>query len=372
MSLLALRWRKLKAILRRRGVRYAFHFSWYYVLLKITDRFSTSRKLFFWWPPFPQHLEIEVTTRCNLRCLMCEHTYWAEPSRDMSFDSFCSIVEQFPTLRWLGLTGIGESFLHPEYMKMLEWAKERLITIEISDPLHFVTAVQVERMVQIGVDRLFISMDAATRKTYEQIRRGARFDRVLENIRLLFEKKHEEGNRVPEIFFHFVICKRNIHEILDFIELVHGLRRGQKATIQFSKLLHRFPEIDDLYVEVRQDDMEKANEMAARLGVHVIWNRSMTDRKPSMRECLAWIEPFIFVTGDVVPCCAGNEANRRTWQRENRLGNVFEKPFSRIWRGERYRDLRKRLREGGTPASCSYCTVYALQGQDEPCRRKKP
>ena len=66
-------------------------------------------------------MEIEVTTRCNLKCIICEHTYWDEPNRDMSFEQFKGIVDQFPKLKWIGLTGIGESFINKDFMKMLRY-----------------------------------------------------------------------------------------------------------------------------------------------------------------------------------------------------------------------------------------------------------
>ncbi|MFQ6118808.1 MAG: hypothetical protein ACE5KE_02860, partial [Methanosarcinales archaeon] len=64
------------------------------------------KKLFPWTVPYPPSIEIEPTTRCNLRCTICEHTYWNEKGRDMSFKEFKGIVDQFPRLKWIGLTGI--------------------------------------------------------------------------------------------------------------------------------------------------------------------------------------------------------------------------------------------------------------------------
>jgi radical SAM protein with 4Fe4S-binding SPASM domain len=68
--------------------------------------------------------------------------------------------------------------------------------------------------------------------------------------------------------------------------------------------------------------------------------------------------PFIFVDGTVIPCCAGNEANNRPWQRRFALGNVFQEGFRTIWDGPRYRELRERIWRGQVPDACRQCSVY--------------
>ena len=56
---------------------------------------------------YPQYIEVETTTTCNLKCTICEHTYWDEPNRHMTLEQFKYIIAQFPDLKWMGMTGIG-------------------------------------------------------------------------------------------------------------------------------------------------------------------------------------------------------------------------------------------------------------------------
>lgn len=67
------------------------------------------------------------------------------------------------------------------------------------------------------------------------------------------------------------------------------------------------------------------------LGVEVVWNWNVAENKPPISRCVAWIEPFILVTGEVIPCCQGCEASQRDFQRKYSFGNVFEKSFREIW-----------------------------------------
>ena len=68
--------------------------------------------------------------------------------------------------------------------------------------------------------------------------------------------------------------------------------------------------------------------------------------------------PFIFVDGDVTPCCGQNEANQRDWQHKTSLGNALKKPFREIWYSPKYVRLRKMIRANKTPPECANCPVY--------------
>jgi len=305
------------------------------------------------YPPF---LEVEVTTRCNLKCTMCEHTYWDEPGRDMPFEKFKFILDQFPNLKWIGLTGIGESFLHEDFIKMLRLVRSRGILVELYDTMFYVDNDVAKELVKLGIYRFFFSLDAATEETYKKIRIGSNFDRVVGNIVGLAQAK---GNgKYPRLAFHYIITKDNVQEIPEFVNFAYSLLPGNTtATIQFSRMLHTFKEVEGLYTEVSQDIIAEANIIGKRTGMTVRWGLDVPEHKPPMRNCIEWIMPFIFVDGTVIPCCAGNEGNKREYQREASFGNIFEKPFSELW-STGYKDFRGMLRKGQIPAYCRRCPIY--------------
>ena len=68
--------------------------------------------------------------------------------------------------------------------------------------------------------------------------------------------------------------------------------------------------------------------------------------------------PFIFATGEVVPCCTMNEANARNKQKDLSMGNVFKKSFKDIWYGRKYKDFRNGIRNGKVPYFCAGCPIY--------------
>lgn len=65
-----------------------------------------------------------------------------------------------------------------------------------------------DNLIQIG-----ISIDAATKQTYEDLRQGGVWEKLLENLEFL------KTIKTFKIHFHFVVQQKNYHEIEPFIEL---------------------------------------------------------------------------------------------------------------------------------------------------------
>lgn len=343
-------------LLGKKGLRYTFNYIYFSLLFGTKNPFLV--KLLYWLEPYPSFLEVEVTTRCPLKCLFCERTYWQEPNRDMTFQEFKGIIDQFPRLKWIGLTGIGESFVNQDFLKMLRYVKGKNIFVELYDNFFLVEEKTARALIEMGIDKIFISLDAATKETYEKIRVGSNFERVIDNLKNFLRQKREKKAYFPQLAFHFVVNKLNIQEIPQYIELVHNLTPEENTAVQFTRMLHSFKEAENLFVEMPEDIMKEAEERGKKFGLKIVWSADIPQKKPKVSFCTEWTMPFIFVTGDVIPCCAGNEAGCRQFQKETALGNIFEKPFKEIWRGEKYRSLRKSLKEGKTPLSCKNCSIY--------------
>lgn len=351
--------KRLVFLIRNKGFKYTYNFLWYYLLWGSEFfRKLFLIKLFPWFVFYPSFIEVEVTTRCHMRCIMCEHTYWKEPPRDMSFEDFKRIIDQFPRLKWLGLTGIGESFLNKDFLKMLEFLKERPIFVEIFDTFYHIDERMARRLIELDIDHVYASVDAATKETYERIRVGSNFERVINNIRNFIRLKRETNSPFPRIDFHYIISKANIHEIPQFIELVNSIREEEEVGIQFTGVLHEFEAIKELMAEVPEEVVQKAERRAKELGIKLAWNKNIPQDKEPINQCTNWSMPFIFVTGQVIPCCAGNEANRREFQKEHSFGNVFQKPFKEIWYSGKYKRFRQMVHRGEVPIQCKNCTIF--------------
>lgn len=353
--------KRIFTMLRYRGSSYTFN---YVLNLALYNSNIISEKILY--PLFPQSvfypraIEIETTTQCNLRCVMCEHTYWKERTQKINYKQFKYVLDQFPKLTWIGMTGIGTSFLNPDYIKFVRLVKSRKIYLELYDHFNIFGSEIAKEVIKAGVDRVIISLDGATKKTYEKIRVNGNFDKVIQNIEGFYALKKKMKAYYPEITYHFIISKDNLGEILDYIDLVHRLSQGENTSIYFTSILHPFAEIKQIVVQVPESIVRKAELKAKELGIKIAWNRNVPKEKESIEKCNEWTMPYIFVDGTVVPCCAGLEANTREYQKKTGMGNIYKTPFKEIWKSPQYQALRQMIHDGKTPAACKHCTIYKI------------
>ena len=369
LSLVALLWSRIRYIiyyLSRLRLRDAYTYFW-------TSLFTRDAGLGLadwiyrinpFLAPYPKTMEVEVTTRCHLKCAICEHTYWKEPPRDMSLDEFKTIVDQFPGLKWIGLTGIGSSFLNKDFLNILRYLKSRSIFVEFFDTFDLIDESVAAQLVSTGVDKIWVSMDAATKETYESIRVGARFEKTLAHVKGLFDAKRRAGSPLPEVWFHYIINKNNVAEMPAFVELVNDITASHKSEyatlIYFTSLLH-FPEVKDLIPVIAPEIKRAVYERAYRHGIYVNWNENVACDKP-VSDCTKWVEPFVLVTGHVQPCCAVNMANQRPYQIEHSWGNLLRQRFTDIWDSAPLAEFKKSIHSGRRPPVCKNCRIYKNPG----------
>ena len=340
---------------QKKGLKWTYN--WFHFLTNYSSSDPHILKYLHEVRPYPNYIEVETTTHCNMNCSICEHTYWDEKCEHMSLENFNKIFNQFPELKWIGVTGIGQSFLNPDFMPILEECKSRSIYIEIFDNFRFLDYEKAKNMVKWSLDKIYVSLDAATKETYDKIRVNSDWDIVMKNIKDFDRAKKESNSSWPELWFHFVVCKDNIHECEKYLEMINELDVDVKQ-VQYSRMLHKFDEIKDKFVEIPDGTKQKIIEKGKDLGIKVSWNIDSADVKCSMKNCSLWTMPFIFVDGTVVPCCSMNEQNDRNWQRETSLGNIFKDDFREIWYGDKYKKMCEGIRCGVPTKQCERCVIY--------------
>ena len=318
---------------------------------------------------FPPFLEIEPTTVCNFKCVCCEHSYWKEPSKNMTFEQFKKIIDNFGNgkPKWLGLTGIGSSYLNKDFHKMLAYAKSKGTIVEVMDHFaHFKDDNQIKELIEIGPDFQFISTYGASKNSFEKVCRGSDYTKIEKNIKTFVKLKKIMKKRFPILNFHYIITSESKDEALEFLDFVHSLNT-EIGEILITPMLHGFKEAKKYAVEINEDYVNRVREKAKKYNIAITINMSAKQtaetlaQKPPIRNCKEYIMPFIFVTGHVTPCCSQNEANARDWQKKLSLGNALEKPFREIWYSKRYKAMRKAIRENKCPAECAICPAYDIK-----------
>ncbi|MCP5052342.1 MAG: radical SAM protein, partial [bacterium] len=165
---------------------------------------------------------IEPTNRCNLDCIMCPRMT-RKRFGILTFTDFKTILNKMPHLRRLNLNGDGEPFLNPELAEMLQLAKQRgIMTRTITNATVPLDSQRLEKILS-HLDFFNISLDGASKQTFEKIRRNGNFAQTLENIRQItgiIKKKHL---KLDEYWINFVIQEDNYLEMIDMVKLAADL-----------------------------------------------------------------------------------------------------------------------------------------------------
>jgi MoaA/NifB/PqqE/SkfB family radical SAM enzyme len=361
--------RSLQYILRKRGLRSAFRFLLVKYLVGdeggemalLNPLVARLPRLAF----YPFKIEVEHTTACDKKCIICEHTYWKEKSERLSFEEFKRIIDQFPYLLWINITGEGSGFLNPDFIKMIEYLRARDISVNFVDELDLLDEEKAKKLVEYGVNCIWISMDGATKETYEKIKVGCSFERTIENLKMLLRIKKEYKSPLPTICFRFVVNKLNYQEMPQMVELVSSFKKygdlGEGSKLEFVGLL-KFKEVEHLYFEPPSEIIEETKRKAHELGIEVAFDHMREEELPPPTECSAWFEPYIMMKGYVLPCCAVLMSNKRPFLREHAFGNLLKDSFWKIWNSERYRKFRNLVpkREGPVPILCVGCRAINM------------
>lgn len=171
---------------------------------------------------FPQRIEIEATSVCNLRCLMCKIPTIEKPAVNMPRALFGRIAPYLKYVTTLELIGEGEPTLHPELPAFLEAARASACHVRMFTNGTRLTPELCAALVRSRMDSVVVSLCAGERRTYAQVTGADMFDRVIENVRDLQEVKRLLGSPFPRLHV-------NCPVIADTLQTMPGLVRQAAA-----------------------------------------------------------------------------------------------------------------------------------------------
>jgi len=140
---------------------------------------------------FPLHIDIEVTEACNLKCIMCVHGTTGVPiTGRIDMDFARGIVDQAAKggCKSIKFNWRGEPALHTGLEELVAYAKDKgILEVQINTNGIPFNRRRIEKIIDAGLDRVIFSMDGATKESYEKIRVGSDYDRLVNNIRTFHE-----------------------------------------------------------------------------------------------------------------------------------------------------------------------------------------
>jgi radical SAM protein with 4Fe4S-binding SPASM domain len=307
---------------------------------------------------FPTAIQIETTTRCNLACEMCEHTYLNKKGNDMSFEDFKKVIDSNPFLAVANLTGIGEALLNKEFFQMVEYAKKRGLYVWFNDNFTLMNESTAEKLIELGVDAVAISIDGATKKTYESIRKNAHFETVVKNVRKMSGLR-KNSNRRLEMMFVMVVMKKNLAEMPALIKLAKELGVDNVLFVDLIDFKETEKEaLENTEKENFKSVIKETEKTAKKLGVKIMGLPSL--EKSPTKCCYPWTNCYVTFDGQVLPCCFVTQRNNPHVLEQAVMGNIKTDKLSDIWNNDKYLAIRKQLKAGRVPGFCQGC--HLLKG----------
>lgn len=259
-----------------------------------------------------------ISNACNSSCRHCpfnlrKELRKMEKNTFMPWGIFKKIVDDLcvENGRLIRLTGSGEPFLHSDLIRFVTYAKERGVKTGLITNGSLFDDYNIDALLKARADIIEISIDAADKDVYSQIRRGLDFDAVHDNIVKLVRRRDQlnSGSSV----------------IVSVIDQPDILKDPEAAVRYWEKIADKVL----LRKWITWNVLDTSN-----------FTRPFLD--PARRVPCPWPFDRMHITsdGDVVFCADD-------LKREHVIGNVMEKTLSELWnceKFERYRGYHLALR----------------------------
>lgn len=259
----------------------------------------------------PVRLWVEPTSFCNLACVMCPNKDLPREEKGyMDFGLFKKIVDEAKGWAFdVHLMHRGESLLHPEFFRMVAYAKEAGLVTRFHTNGTLLDEDKARRLIASGLDQFAFSFDGFDKESYEKIRVKGDFERTVKNILRFLEIKKELGARKPY----------TVLELIHFPDVFD--KAGREGRRDFLARFKGLP-LDEIKVK-------KLHNWAGDEG-------GAPKRRHYSPCTFLWQALVIFWDGSVLPCPQDFFGCRE-------LGNVKDSTLAEVWNGEKMVELRRKI-----------------------------
>jgi len=270
----------------------------------------------------PTVLWIEPTNKCNLKCIMCPNRKIPEDQLGfMDWDTYKKIIDEikeFASSIYLLLA--GESLLHKDIYRMIRYARDNDIRPLLNtNGTILVSKESRNKLLESGLEHITFAFDGYNKETYEKIRIGADYDKVVEGIIEFLKEKKKRNLKEPYV-------------AITTLEIGEDCNKDEKKSKKkFYELFEGLP-VDEFIAKTLHT-----------WGGEVIGTDDFTppplDKNRFYPCSHLWSTMSMRWDGTVVPCCFDYSNNYV-------LGNVKEKNLKDIWNDEPMLKLRRAMLDG--------------------------
>lgn len=130
--------------------------------------------------PRYNHIQLELTSRCNLRCRTCIYGHYPERwvAVDLAPEHFKRVMAVAPRTRSIHLQGWGESLLREDCPALIARAKGAGLAVSISSNGSIMSPALARALIQAGLDSMAFSFAGTSPAEQDPLRGDGSFERA--------------------------------------------------------------------------------------------------------------------------------------------------------------------------------------------------
>jgi len=317
----------------------------------------------------PRAIEVETTKVCNLKCPGCRRNYQLGTISSESGVKHLTPGElwkaiETTNIQYVRFEGDGEPTCNPNLKDMVKLCHRLGIRSMMTTNGTLLDKDYIRLLEENGMTRIHVSFDGATKETYEKIRVGADYDRVLHNCKLIGESK-------IQLFMSVVFFS---DEVIEELPLYVDLAKEAGATgihymkMQRESLKFGIPPDFSKHTGI----LEGLRDCARKKGLLVV---GTCTEEPTFTPCYdPFIQPYILLNGDVYACTyLANLRRQEVYMGKElkvpyqnyKMGSLRENSMREIWFGTKYQELRKELKRTRYPRGRTLAKEELLKLKEE-------
>ena len=295
------------------------------------------------------HILIDTTNACNLRCSFCPRNN--QQMVQMKASDFDAIIAK--SRKHIGSLQLSCAWEYSIARNAAEivtiLGNYRIPQTEILTNSNVLSDDLAEAVVKAGIDVDLFSIGETKKGTYERIRKGGNFEKVMGNIGKLNRLKKKHGSDRPRLGANLTLMRANITELPGFVDLAHesGIEEIRGRHLILNEGL-------DMDAETIRDKnmanaiIESASAKAAEHGVDFSIPL-YTDNPGQPKSCRApWNQLYISSNGDVSIC--------PRIHRYDCIGNLINGSFEKVITSRKMKNLKDQFETGVFANSvCKIC-----------------
>ena len=176
----------------------------------------------------PLKIKLSDIGTCNLNCIMCFRYFAPEDSvfsRELVEKKIPEFLAENPNRELtIKLTGNGDPFARKETKQfLLNFNPNQYpnVSFEILTNGQLLDEDTWKLIAHNKIEEINVSVDAASKETYEKIRKGGNWDKLMKNLRMIGNLRKK--GVINYFYINMVVMRSNYREIIKFSELGKSL-----------------------------------------------------------------------------------------------------------------------------------------------------